>query len=138
MRVTTSVDLPSSTEVRYATFDVRIKDEESPNNSSCVANLSEVFNETRNMMNTAYLIRCLALWVAVFAVGIESLMFHLTPNQRKCLKEEIHKDVLVTGEYTLSDVPGQTANLKVNCSRLLLICSMIFSAQFLIVTLPIV
>lgn len=68
-------------------------------------------------MNTASWIRCLALWVAVFAVGIESLMFHLTPNQRKCLKEEIHKDVLVTGEYALSDVPGQTANLKVSSVR---------------------
>jgi len=42
-------------------------------------------------------------------------MFHLSPNQKKCLKEEIHKDVLVTGEYELSDAPGQHANLKVRC-----------------------
>ena len=27
------------------------------------------------------------------------LMFHLEPNQKKCLKEEIHKDVVVKGEY---------------------------------------
>jgi hypothetical protein len=26
-------------------------------------------------------------------------MFNLEPNNRKCLKEEIHKGVLVTGEY---------------------------------------
>ena len=26
---------------------------------------------------------------------------------RKCLKEEIHKDVLVTGEYDVTEVPGQ-------------------------------
>lgn len=44
-------------------------------------------------------------------------MFHLSPNQKKCLKEEIHKDVLVTGEYELSDAPGQHANLKVTDSK---------------------
>lgn len=68
-------------------------------------------------MNLAYVIQSLVLCVVVFVVGVESLMFHLTPNQRKCLKEEIHKDVLVTGEYVLSDVPGQTANLKVTDSK---------------------
>ena len=41
------------------------------------------------------------------------LIFHLPANQKKCLKEEIHKDVLVTGEYELSEAPGQTANLIV-------------------------
>lgn len=44
-------------------------------------------------------------------------MFHLGANQRKCLKEEIHKDVLVTGEYELSDAPGQKANLRVIDSK---------------------
>lgn len=46
-----------------------------------------------------------------------SLMFHVSPNQRKCLKEEIHKDVLVTGEYTLSDGPGQRTDLSVTDSK---------------------
>ena len=35
---------------------------------------------------------------------------HFTKNFalfRKCLKEEIHKDVLVTGEYDVTEVPGQ-------------------------------
>jgi hypothetical protein len=41
----------------------------------------------------------------------------LSPNTRKCLKEEIHKDVLVTGEYELTDAPGQTAYLKVTDSK---------------------
>ena len=45
--------------------------------------------------------------------NVELLQFHLSANQKKCLKEEIHKDVLVTGEYSLSEVPGQTASLKV-------------------------
>ena len=35
---------------------------------------------------------------------------------RKCLKEEIHKGVLVTGEYDINEVPGQQVGL---CSILL-------------------
>lgn len=41
------------------------------------------------------------------------LMFNLEANGRKCLKEEIHKGVLVTGEYEISEVPGQQVDLMV-------------------------
>lgn len=51
--------------------------------------------------------------LAVCLSNVEALMFHLSPNQKKCLREEIHKDVLVTGEYELSDGPGQKTNLAV-------------------------
>lgn len=44
-------------------------------------------------------------------------MFHLAPNGKKCLKEEIHKDVLVTGEYTMSDAPGHKTSLIVTDSK---------------------
>ena len=50
---------------------------------------------------------------SICLLEIDALMFHLSPNQKKCLQEEIHKDVLVTGEYEISDGPGQTATLKV-------------------------
>lgn len=62
-------------------------------------------------------IRHLVFVVAIYLPIASSLMFHLSPNQRKCLKEEIHKDVLVTGEYELSEAPGQTASLKVTDSK---------------------
>jgi len=55
--------------------------------------------------------------IFLFVVGIESLMFNLAPNHKKCLKEEIHKDVLVTGEYSLSDSPGQKTDLQVTDSK---------------------
>ena len=45
---------------------------------------------------------------------VASLMFHLPPNQKKCLREEIHKDVLVTGDYELSEALGQKTNLAVS------------------------
>lgn len=47
-------------------------------------------------------------------VTIDAIRFHLSPNQKKCLREEIHKDVLVTGDYEVSDAPGQKANLMVS------------------------
>jgi hypothetical protein len=42
------------------------------------------------------------LYISVLLLSVESLMFNLDPNNRKCLKEEIHKGVLVTGEYEVS------------------------------------
>ena len=47
-----------------------------------------------------------------------SLSFVLTPGQAKCLKEEVHKDVLVTGEYKLSEAPNQKTHLKVGTACL--------------------
>merc|ERR1711973_286233 len=42
-----------------------------------------------------------------------SRMFHLEPNSRKCLKEEITKGVLVSGEYDIQKQHGQTVDLVV-------------------------
>ncbi|KAI0219592.1 Transmembrane emp24 domain-containing protein 10 [Lamellibrachia satsuma] len=50
-------------------------------------------------------------------VSVESVMFYLPANTKRCLKEEIHKDVLVTGEYTLSEGPGQKTNLRVTDAK---------------------
>jgi len=57
-------------------------------------------------MNMDLLQHCLVLY-SVLVLSVDSLMFHLEPNARKCLKEEIHKGVLVTGEYDVNEVPGQ-------------------------------
>ncbi len=43
----------------------------------------------------------------------DRLMFHLEPNTRKCLKEEIHKGVLVTGDYDANQIPNQVVDLMV-------------------------
>ncbi|KAM9571351.1 transmembrane emp24 domain-containing protein 10-like [Salvelinus alpinus] len=44
---------------------------------------------------------------------IFSITFYLPVNLRKCLREEIHKDVLVTGEYEVSEQPNAKTNLKI-------------------------
>lgn len=45
---------------------------------------------------------------------VAAIQFHLSPNQKKCLREEIHKNVTVIGEYELSHAPGQKTKLHVS------------------------
>jgi len=51
--------------------------------------------------------------LAIMVTYVSSIRFHLKPNGKKCLREEIHKDVLVTGDYELSEAPGQKTHIKV-------------------------
>ena len=44
---------------------------------------------------------------------VDSIMFHLHPNMQKCLREELKKDVLVVGEFEVSDAPGQRVDYVV-------------------------
>lgn len=46
----------------------------------------------------------------------ESLRFYVASNDKKCLKEEIHKNVVLTGEYELSDAIGHTTTVHVSFS----------------------
>ncbi|ESP01614.1 hypothetical protein LOTGIDRAFT_172557 [Lottia gigantea] len=57
------------------------------------------------------------LFMTLCITNLNAIMFHLSPNQKKCLRDEIHKDVLVTGEYELSDAPGQKTHLTVTDSK---------------------
>ncbi len=50
---------------------------------------------------------------ATLLLDAQGLMFHLEPNSRKCLKEEIHQGILVTGDYDVSTQPDQTVDLMV-------------------------
>ena len=43
-----------------------------------------------------------------------AVSFRLEPEVRRCVKEEVHKDVLVVGEYRLSDITGQKTDLVVS------------------------
>jgi len=56
----------------------------------------------------------LSLMSLVLAFDTASgLMFHLEPNQKKCLKEEIHKDIVVKGEYEINVLPNQRVDLMI-------------------------
>uniref|UniRef100_A0A8D0E549 GOLD domain-containing protein n=1 Tax=Salvator merianae TaxID=96440 RepID=A0A8D0E549_SALMN len=61
----------------------------------------------------------LALLLLALSVGAcKGLSFHLPPQARKCLKEELHRDVMVTGEYVVSEAtaPGISTDLQVTDS----------------------
>ena len=53
----------------------------------------------------------------LFVSQIESLMFYLPANVKKCLKEEIHKDILVKGDYYVSEINGHHTKLEVLDSK---------------------
>ncbi|MPC07937.1 Transmembrane emp24 domain-containing protein bai [Portunus trituberculatus] len=55
--------------------------------------------------------------VAAAAAGVEGIMFHLQPNTQKCFKEEIHKNVLVSGEYEVQEAQGQKVDIQVTDSK---------------------
>jgi p24 family protein delta-1 len=58
--------------------------------------------------------------VVVFAAllsSTHSLIFYLQPNVKKCLKEEIHKDILVKGEYELTEIVSHHTKLEVLDSK---------------------
>ena len=67
-----------------------------------------------------YILHQCVIFISVLAI-VNCLMFKLPANSRRCLKEEIHKGVLVSGEYSLSDAPGQRADLLVNISPVILV-----------------
>ena len=43
-----------------------------------------------------------------------SITFKLEPDSKKCVKDEVHKDVLVLGNYELSAAPMQRTDLSVS------------------------
>ncbi|XP_059058242.1 transmembrane emp24 domain-containing protein bai [Achroia grisella] len=45
--------------------------------------------------------------LSVFWHGSEGIMWSLAPNTQKCLKEELHANVLVAGEYEVTEAAGQ-------------------------------
>merc|ERR1711955_124746 len=45
--------------------------------------------------------------------AVNCMYFYLEPGTKKCIKEEIHKDVVVTGEYEITESPNHKVDLKV-------------------------
>ncbi|EFO28301.1 transmembrane protein [Loa loa] len=46
-----------------------------------------------------------------------SIRFYVPPNGKKCLKEEIHKNVVVTGSYEFADTTGHISSVHVTDTR---------------------
>lgn len=54
------------------------------------------------------------LFVIVLISHTASLRFYVPPNGKKCLKEEIHKNVVVTGSYEFADSTGHISSVHVS------------------------
>ncbi|XP_030037929.1 transmembrane emp24 domain-containing protein bai isoform X1 [Manduca sexta] len=49
--------------------------------------------------------------------GTDALMWSLAPNTQKCLKEELHANVLVAGDYEVTEVAGQRIDYIIRDSK---------------------
>ncbi|KAF9796369.1 hypothetical protein SFRURICE_001942 [Spodoptera frugiperda] len=49
--------------------------------------------------------------------GTDAIMWSLAPNTQKCLKEELHANVLVAGEYDVTEVAGQRVDYIIRDSK---------------------
>ncbi|XP_015791562.1 transmembrane emp24 domain-containing protein 10 [Tetranychus urticae] len=59
----------------------------------------------------------MVLILSSLILNVDSIRFQLEPNTRRCLKEEMRKDVLVSGEYDLSEGVGVRTDLQVLDSK---------------------
>ncbi|KAG8222008.1 hypothetical protein J437_LFUL002769 [Ladona fulva] len=59
----------------------------------------------------------LTVILSLWSMGVDGIMFHLYPNTEKCLKEELKSNVFVSGEYEVSDSPGQKVDYIVRDSN---------------------
>lgn len=66
------------------------------------------------MISLQYTLGFLLICLPWHAYGI---MWYLEPNTQKCLKEELHQNDLVTGEYEVSQAPGQKVHYIVRDSQ---------------------
>lgn len=66
-------------------------------------------------------------WVYLFAITlllsalsteqIDAIRFDLQPNSRKCLKEEMRKNLLAVGEYEVSSLAGTVVDFQITDSK---------------------
>lgn len=57
--------------------------------------------------------RVLILLITIYIANCNGLRFKLNTGERQCLREEIHKNVVLTGDYEFSEAMGYTASVHV-------------------------
>jgi len=61
---------------------------------------------------------CLQLFlILILSTLTNAVRFYLHPGTKRCLKEEMRKSVICTGEYELSDGLGQRTDLQITDSK---------------------
>lgn len=62
-------------------------------------------------------VQYLVLFLSIIWHGADAIMWSLAPNTQKCLKEELHANVLVAGEYEITEADGQRIDYIVRDSK---------------------
>lgn len=65
--------------------------------------------------------RKFGLVLLIFATNVflsTGVRFYVPTNGKKCLKEEIHKNVVMTGDYDFSDAIGHTTSVHVSLTKI--------------------
>lgn len=57
------------------------------------------------------------LVVNLLIAQIHSIRFNLQPNTKKCLKEEMRKNLLAVGEYEVSSLPGTNVDFQITDTK---------------------
>uniref|UniRef100_A0A1L8DUJ1 Putative emp24/gp25l/p24 family of membrane trafficking n=1 Tax=Nyssomyia neivai TaxID=330878 RepID=A0A1L8DUJ1_9DIPT len=55
--------------------------------------------------------------LCICILSVHGIMFNLPPNTQKCLRDEMQPKQLVTGEYEVTDLPGQKVDYVVRDSK---------------------
>ncbi|XP_049917784.1 transmembrane emp24 domain-containing protein 10-like [Epinephelus moara] len=79
--------------------------------SSSIIILHTHYNKETNSMNTVFL-----LIPVLLLDPVVSITFYLPANSWKCLQDDIHKNVLVSGEYEVSEDPHTVTDLRITDS----------------------
>jgi len=81
-------------------------------------NVSSVAKTAKSYLRSVLVVVFVLLILNEFVTQIAGLRFYLESNTKRCLKEELRKDVLVTGDYDLiSPTPGIRTDLQVTDSK---------------------
>lgn len=56
---------------------------------------------------------CVVVTLLLVIVNVQGISWRMDPNGLRCLKEEMQGNVLVVGEYDISEAPGQRMDFVV-------------------------
>lgn len=73
------------------------------------------------MMNFCIHWSIVIISLSLFSVG-DCIRWHMHPNSRKCLREELRKDELVKGVYEIAPVEGQHIDYVVSTCKYSIAC----------------
>lgn len=69
------------------------------------------------MVVTMRVLSLFLLIIFYFTKSCHSISFHLPPDAKKCIRDEVHKNVLVVGNYEVEEITSLKTNIEVRRSH---------------------